>query len=244
MTRLERPYTALQYPVTALVLIERTATVDAPQEYSPLVIPNTGPDSIDRSQFEVHCEVGPSFLILNFALIEADTSLAPIVQQEMAERPEAEAKRQKVSQRPQGGSVTRGRPDGREGKEKCFLVTMPLEILFEVRYSAARATCVLILTQILGLVSPGDLLNVSRTNRLFKTALMDPNEKRVWVASRSTLDAPEPPDDFTEVRWAKLLFHTNCQVGVLLAAAQAYIQSELFSFELVDRAVTGAMPIA
>jgi hypothetical protein len=117
---------------------------------------------------------------------------------------------------------------------------MPMEILLEVRYTAAGATCVLILTQILGLVSPGDLLNMSRTNKLFGTT---PNVKSVWVASRSTVEAPEPPDDFTEVRWAKLLFHTNCQVGVLRLAA-AYIQSELFSIELVDRAVVGAMPTA
>ncbi|TEB37982.1 hypothetical protein FA13DRAFT_1725606 [Coprinellus micaceus] len=110
----------------------------------------------------------------------------------MAERPDAEAKRQKVSQRPQGDSVTQTRPDGREGKETCSLVTMPMEILLEI----------------LGLVSPGDLLNMSRTNKLFGTT---PNVKSVWVASRSTVEAPEPPDDFTEVRWAKLLFHTNCQ---------------------------------
>lgn len=41
---------------------------------------------------------------------------------------------------------------------------------------------------------------------------MNPETEFLWRDARKAYQAPEPPEDFTEQRWAGLLFETTCQV--------------------------------
>ncbi|KAJ3521395.1 hypothetical protein NMY22_g12338 [Coprinellus aureogranulatus] len=87
-------------------------------------------------------------------------------------------------------------PKRRRGKDLSLLVTMPLDILFEI----------------LGQLSPKDLLSVSQTNKTFHKTLLAPSAKSVWISAREHgSTAPEPPDGFSEARWAGLLFKNVCQ---------------------------------
>lgn len=108
-------------------------------------------------------------------------------------------------------------PKRRRGKDLSLLVTMPLDILFEVREARVVPQTGMLISycpQILSQLSPKDLLSVTQTNKLFYKTLLSPNAKSVWIAARAPLGVPEPPDDFTEARWAGLLFKSNCQVSM------------------------------
>ncbi|KAF5317326.1 hypothetical protein D9611_003573 [Ephemerocybe angulata] len=83
----------------------------------------------------------------------------------------------------------------RRGKDLSLLPTMPLDILYEI----------------LCQLTPKDLLNLSRTNKLFRSTMFGNQMLTVWRAARDAFDAPEPPDGWTEQKWAGLLFETTCQ---------------------------------
>lgn len=50
--------------------------------------------------------------------------------------------------------------------------------------------------------------------------MLSPNTITVWKAARELFNAPEPPQDFSEPRWAALLFEHSCQVGLDLDLAR------------------------
>ncbi|KAH6918137.1 hypothetical protein BKA70DRAFT_9226 [Coprinopsis sp. MPI-PUGE-AT-0042] len=113
------------------------------------------------------------------------------------------AKRQKVANTSgdvtaaAAGDVNGSKPvKKRRGKDLSLLVTMPMDIMFEI----------------LSQLSPKDLVNVSQTNKLFHKTLAAPNAKTVWMAAREQAsNAPEPPEGYSETRWASLLFKSHCQ---------------------------------
>lgn len=41
----------------------------------------------------------------------------------------------------------------------------------------------------------------------------------VWKTAREAFDGPEPPEDWTEQKWAGLLFETTCQVRLAYITA-------------------------
>ncbi|KAF5317049.1 hypothetical protein D9611_003566 [Ephemerocybe angulata] len=113
------------------------------------------------------------------------------------------AKRQKVADTPTTStSIANAKakakppPKRRRGKDLSLLPTMPLDILFEI----------------LGQLSPRDLLILTRTNTLFRKTLLEKNAQCVWVSARGFHGVPEPPSDFSERRWAGLLYSNHCQV--------------------------------
>ncbi|KAJ2935038.1 hypothetical protein H1R20_g2021, partial [Candolleomyces eurysporus] len=106
------------------------------------------------------------------------------------------AKRQKIATNAKARKARTGdaaKPTRRR-KDLSLLPTMPLDILFEI----------------FGQLSPKDLISLSRTNKLFRKTLLASNATTVWKAAREECNAPEPPRDFTEPRWAALLFLTSC----------------------------------
>ncbi|KAF6746721.1 hypothetical protein DFP72DRAFT_620029 [Ephemerocybe angulata] len=114
------------------------------------------------------------------------------------------AKRQKVADTPttstsisaNAKAKAKPPPKRRRGKDLSLLPTMPLDILFEI----------------LGQLSPRDLLILTRTNTLFRKTLLEKNAQCVWVSARGFHGVPEPPSDFSERRWAGLLYSNHCQV--------------------------------
>jgi len=77
------------------------------------------------------------------------------------------------------------------------IVDMPLDILFEIFER----------------VAPSDLLNLSRTNMMLRKTLMSKQAITIWKAALEVWSAPECPSDFSEPRWANLLFGGNvCQM--------------------------------
>jgi hypothetical protein len=108
-------------------------------------------------------------------------------------------------------SATNGR------KNLGLLLTMPLDILFEV--SCRDACCIVVLDfftnnlpKILGHLPPKDILSVSRASKNFRETLMTRSATTVWKAARNRLDAPECPSWMSEPAWAALLFGHICQV--------------------------------
>ncbi|KAF9476664.1 hypothetical protein BDN70DRAFT_882129 [Pholiota conissans] len=84
----------------------------------------------------------------------------------------------------------------RRGKKSLSLLpNMPLDVLFEI----------------LGQLTPKDLLNVSRTNKLFHETLTSKSARTVWKDSLKGQGVPECPSGLTEPRWTSLLFETTCE---------------------------------
>ncbi|KAF6746722.1 hypothetical protein DFP72DRAFT_922082 [Ephemerocybe angulata] len=113
------------------------------------------------------------------------------------------AKRQKVAttatQTTRKGSAnanpkTEPAPECGPHKDKSLL-TMPMNVLLEI----------------LGLLSPKDLLNVTRTNKFLCKVLLAKTSQFVWVFARDAHSVPAPSADFTERRWAGLLYSGHCQ---------------------------------
>jgi hypothetical protein len=98
---------------------------------------------------------------------------------------------------------------------------MPLDILFEVRalnhnkyMMIFRRELYSFRVQIFGHLKPADLLHLARSNRELRGLLMSKNSISVWKKVRRHLLTPSCPPDFSEPRWADLLFGgTNCQVN-------------------------------
>ncbi|KIM37065.1 hypothetical protein M413DRAFT_448779 [Hebeloma cylindrosporum] len=83
----------------------------------------------------------------------------------------------------------------RKKRSLSLLPAMPLDVLFEV----------------FSLLSPKDIINLSRTSRIFRDILMTRNATSVWKAARERLGAPECPSVMSEPQWAVLLFGNLCQ---------------------------------
>nr|GAT56442.1 predicted protein [Mycena chlorophos] len=100
-------------------------------------------------------------------------------------------KKQKLSNSGQRGDSTRF-ADKNQNKNKCLLVKMPLNILFEI----------------FGLCHPQDLLSLSCTSHLLRTQLLsqtDPS-RGVWKAAREYAQGPPVGPGMTESQWARLIF--------------------------------------
>jgi len=61
-------------------------------------------------------------------------------------------------------------------------------------------------------LKPLDLLALSRTNKEFRTIVLAPSTRGVWIAARKPFRIPDPPSHISEVRWASFLFETTCHV--------------------------------
>ncbi|KAF5340338.1 hypothetical protein D9611_007911 [Ephemerocybe angulata] len=72
---------------------------------------------------------------------------------------------------------------------------MPVDILFEV----------------FGHLSPKDLLNLSRTNKMFEELISGTRATSIWMEARKPYRVPEPPQFYSEWQWARLLFETRCE---------------------------------
>ncbi|KDR69735.1 hypothetical protein GALMADRAFT_255521 [Galerina marginata CBS 339.88] len=83
----------------------------------------------------------------------------------------------------------------RAKKSLSLLPTMPLDLLFEI----------------MGFLAPKDIINVSRTNKLFRETLRAKGAITIWKAARERSGIPEPPTWMSESAWAGLLFGTSCQ---------------------------------
>ncbi|KAJ2918291.1 hypothetical protein MD484_g2082, partial [Candolleomyces efflorescens] len=87
-------------------------------------------------------------------------------------------------------------PAGKRRKSsECILADLPLDLLLEL----------------LKYIPPLDLANLSYTSKSFWKTLTDPVAANMWKAARKPYKAPDPPRDFSEPRWAELLFGTLCQ---------------------------------
>ncbi|KAF9464012.1 hypothetical protein BDZ94DRAFT_532928 [Collybia nuda] len=85
--------------------------------------------------------------------------------------------------------VTRGK------KSLGLLLDMPLDILFEI----------------LGMLAPKDLVNLTRTSKSLRQTLMTRNAITVWKTARNILGIPDCPSDFSEPKWAVLISGSTCQ---------------------------------
>ncbi|KAF9472019.1 hypothetical protein BDN70DRAFT_998375 [Pholiota conissans] len=84
---------------------------------------------------------------------------------------------------------------GRSRKTLSLLPTMPLDVLFEI----------------LSQLTPKDLINVSRTNKLFHDTLYSRGARMVWKEALRGHGVPACPRDLIEPRFANLLFGTTCE---------------------------------
>jgi len=104
----------------------------------------------------------------------------------------------------------------RQKKSLSMLPTMPLDVLFEVKkscISGCRPTLIVYrMHQVFSHLTPKDIINLSRTSRVFRDTLMMRNATSVWKAARERFGAPECPSNMNEPQWAVLLFGNLCQV--------------------------------
>jgi len=95
------------------------------------------------------------------------------------------------------------------------LPDLPLDLLFFVSlcpwfpYVSSHAEE----TKIFGLLSPRDLVSLTRANQLLRSTLLADDAITVWKTAREATGAPPPMRDFTEAGWCKLIFGGYyCQV--------------------------------
>ncbi|KAH7886299.1 hypothetical protein F5I97DRAFT_2027864 [Phlebopus sp. FC_14] len=75
------------------------------------------------------------------------------------------------------------------------LMEMPMDILFEI----------------FGHLNPLDVLRLTRTTKQFRSVLMHPSSRSVWIAARSNVpDLPGCPSYMSEPQFANLVFDTHC----------------------------------
>jgi len=119
------------------------------------------------------------------------------------------AKKQKTKAS-RGGSSQKNRVAKLSG-----LPDLPLDLLFFVSlcpwfpYVSSHAEE----TKIFGLLSPRDLVSLTRANQLLRSTLLADDAITVWKTAREATGAPSPMRDFTEASWCKLIFGGYyCQV--------------------------------
>lgn len=68
--------------------------------------------------------------------------------------------------------------------------------------------------QICSSLTPGDLLHLVQSSKIFALFLLAPASAAIWRVSRQQLDDgfPDCPDDLTEQKYACLAFGSACQV--------------------------------
>ena len=76
--------------------------------------------------------------------------------------------------------------------------------------------------QIATWLEPRDLLNLSRSCKMFREFLMSKSQSslKIWQASFRNLGAPECPKDLNEPQYAELLFGVTCNVRRRLRSCQ------------------------
>ena len=67
--------------------------------------------------------------------------------------------------------------------------------------------------KIFSALGPKDIINLSRTSKIFRDTLLTRNATTVWKAAREREDAPDCPPFLSEPQWAVLLFGYLCQVS-------------------------------
>jgi len=89
---------------------------------------------------------------------------------------------------------------------------------FYTRSTCFKDVLVLALTfwQIFSALHPKDILSLSRTSRVFRLTLSPSTARSVWRAALDKDGAPDCPSDWTEPRWAALLYDHHCQVCCIL----------------------------
>ncbi|KAJ2922785.1 hypothetical protein H1R20_g14292, partial [Candolleomyces eurysporus] len=93
------------------------------------------------------------------------------------------AKRQKTAaspSKPKAANKDTPAKGGRRRKTLSLLPTMPLDVLFEI----------------FSHLSPQDLLNLTRTSKMLKKTMLDPETNGVWKRARAIYGAPEPATGF------------------------------------------------
>ncbi|KAF8872477.1 hypothetical protein CPB84DRAFT_1967442 [Gymnopilus junonius] len=83
----------------------------------------------------------------------------------------------------------------RKRQNLSALLTLPLDILFEI----------------FGHLGPKDNLNLLKTSKLFRETLSSPRATTVWKEARERDGAPDPPSFMSEIGWAVLLYRASCQ---------------------------------
>ncbi|KDQ49477.1 hypothetical protein JAAARDRAFT_643890 [Jaapia argillacea MUCL 33604] len=76
-----------------------------------------------------------------------------------------------------------------------MLPQMPLDILFEIFVH----------------LTPKDLLNLSRTDKLLRKTLLSRKSLSIWKNVRLAAEVPDGPDGMSEPAWAEMVFGTTCQ---------------------------------
>ncbi|KAG6906315.1 hypothetical protein DXG01_014501 [Tephrocybe rancida] len=99
------------------------------------------------------------------------------------------AKRRKVAGNA-NSSTTKTTKITRRKKDISLLLTMPLDVIFAVFLELELR----------------DLVMLTRTSKLLRETLVARNALSVWKSIREEREVPEPPQDFSEPRWASLLF--------------------------------------
>ncbi|KAG6906534.1 hypothetical protein DXG01_013412 [Tephrocybe rancida] len=79
----------------------------------------------------------------------------------------------------------------RRKKSISLLFTMPLDVIFARFFFE---------------LEPKDLATLTRTSKALRETLMTRNTLTIWKPVREKYEIPEPPQDFSEPRWASLLF--------------------------------------
>lgn len=104
-------------------------------------------------------------------------------------------------------------PRGR-GKLK-MLPEMPLDILFEVRLNTKiQHSCITNTSQIFSLVTPLDVLHLSRATKALRAILMSRTAVTVWKAAfKFEPELPAAPKDLNEPQWANLVFSKHCHAS-------------------------------
>jgi len=103
---------------------------------------------------------------------------------------------------------------GLTGRRKHLsrILYMPLDVLYEVDLFRKAFACAENFPQIFSALHPSDILSLSRTSRLLRETLKVSNARGVWRSAMDRDGVPRCPLDWTEPRWAALLYDHNCQV--------------------------------
>ncbi|KAF8314510.1 hypothetical protein DL93DRAFT_1073614 [Clavulina sp. PMI_390] len=86
----------------------------------------------------------------------------------------------------------------RKGKLASLLTEMPSEVVLEICSS----------------MHPSDLLNLSRSAKVFARFLLGSSVSGVWRAARLQIEGmPDCPEDMTEQKYAHFIFGNSCSVS-------------------------------
>ncbi|KAJ6595671.1 hypothetical protein DFH09DRAFT_1135288 [Mycena vulgaris] len=108
------------------------------------------------------------------------------VESDASEYGKQPVKRQKLKKTTSSGKLLK-----RNGQSAtCYLTTIPLDVLLEIFIQ----------------LEPKDLILLARTNHAFRGQLLSRASNNIWKKARENIDGPDCPDDFSEQRWAHLLY--------------------------------------